>query len=224
MAVGELMPQSGLVGLWHLNGNSNDASGNGNNGSDTAISYVPGKFGQAASYNGTSSKIQVTDSNSLHFGLNDYACMAWVYPTNLAAGDQDFIGKNTSVGQGYILHRIESDGDLLVQLFTDGANNVNFTTSGVFTNNTWVHIAIVLDAAVTNKCYIYKNGVLINSASRTGAPVLNSTSDLFIGDSQFSGVFFSGRMDEVAIFNRAPSAKEIRNYYAWSKGLRTGSI
>jgi len=45
--------------LWHLNWNSNDSSGNGNNWTDTSISYVDGKLWQCASFNGTTSKIDV---------------------------------------------------------------------------------------------------------------------------------------------------------------------
>lgn len=46
-------------GLWRLNGNSNDASGNGYNGTDTGIAYglAHGRFGQGASF------VQASSSN-----------------------------------------------------------------------------------------------------------------------------------------------------------------
>jgi hypothetical protein len=44
-----------LIAHWPLNGNTNDVSGNGYDGTPTNITYVAGKIGQAASFNGTNS-------------------------------------------------------------------------------------------------------------------------------------------------------------------------
>lgn len=61
MSIGEFWPSINLARLYHLNGNSIDYSGNGQNGADTNISYAAayGKFGQGAAFNGSSSKINI---------------------------------------------------------------------------------------------------------------------------------------------------------------------
>ena len=48
-----------LISYWKLDGDSTDATGNGNTGSDTAITYNAGngKIVQGAGFNGTTSKI-----------------------------------------------------------------------------------------------------------------------------------------------------------------------
>lgn len=51
-----------IIGYWRLNGNSNDASGNGYNGTDTDMTYGAGKKDLAGIFNGTSSKITIPGS------------------------------------------------------------------------------------------------------------------------------------------------------------------
>src|SRR5918911_70792 len=55
-----------LVSYWKLDGNSSDFYGS-NSGSDTNMSYTTGKVGNAASFNGSSSVITVSDNASLNF-------------------------------------------------------------------------------------------------------------------------------------------------------------
>ena len=58
--------------LAHLNGNSNDSSGNANNGSDTNITYslANGKLGQGAGFNGSSSLIDYGNPASLQITVH----------------------------------------------------------------------------------------------------------------------------------------------------------
>jgi hypothetical protein len=49
-----------LVGWWKFDGNANDSSGNGNNGTEKSKpTYVAGKIGHAVSFDGTSDRIEV---------------------------------------------------------------------------------------------------------------------------------------------------------------------
>ena len=62
MTLGEYNWAGAATTLWlyHLNWNSNDSSGNGNNWTDTNISYVDWKFWQCGSFNWSSSKIVIS--------------------------------------------------------------------------------------------------------------------------------------------------------------------
>ena len=54
------------AGIWPLDGNSNDGSGNANNGTDSNVSYDGmGRFGSCASFNGSSSRIALPNNASL---------------------------------------------------------------------------------------------------------------------------------------------------------------
>lgn len=50
---------------YKLNGGATDDSGNGNNGTATNVTYVDGRFGQGASFNGASSYIQASNNSTL---------------------------------------------------------------------------------------------------------------------------------------------------------------
>src|SRR5690606_35078959 len=56
-----------LVAYWKYNGNSNDSSGNGHNGTDTSMTYGAGQVGDCAIFNGSTSKIIVPDANGFSF-------------------------------------------------------------------------------------------------------------------------------------------------------------
>jgi len=57
--------KDGLVAYYPFNGNANDESGNGNNGSITGnITWVNGKYGLAALFNGTNSFIEISKPGS----------------------------------------------------------------------------------------------------------------------------------------------------------------
>ena len=59
----------------------NDVSGNGNNGTAANITWTTsGKYGNALSFNGSSSRVTVPDSASLHL-TTAMTLEAWVYPT-----------------------------------------------------------------------------------------------------------------------------------------------
>ena len=71
----------GQAAHYPFDGNANDVSGNGNNG--TAVgspTYVAGIQGQAINFNGSSQYVTVPDSNSLHLGPA-YTVSFWAKPT-----------------------------------------------------------------------------------------------------------------------------------------------
>lgn len=51
-----------LISYYKLDSNSNDSVGT-NNGTDTSVSYVAGKIGNAASFNGSTSTILANTSD-----------------------------------------------------------------------------------------------------------------------------------------------------------------
>src|ERR1041385_436736 len=76
---------NGLVAYYPLDGNANDASGNGNNGAvlngATFVSDRFGGAGSALSYDGSGNgAVQVPDSPTIRFGLTSSITVAlWAY-------------------------------------------------------------------------------------------------------------------------------------------------
>src|SRR6267142_622622 len=73
-------PTSGLVAWWRGEGNANDSSGNGHNGSLlNGVAFDTGRFGQAFSFLGNLNRIFVPDANDFKL-TNSLSISAWVFP------------------------------------------------------------------------------------------------------------------------------------------------
>ncbi|NCO04629.1 MAG: LamG domain-containing protein, partial [Candidatus Magasanikbacteria bacterium] len=78
------------------------------------------------------------------------------------------------------------------------------------TQNTWVHIAFVLDT-VNNKLIQYVNGVLVDNISTIYDPSPLNTSEFRAGRGSFSDSYapeFNGQIDDMRVYSRALTADE----------------
>ena len=77
--------------------------------------------------------------------------------------------------------------------------------------NTWTHFAITQSG---NTCSMYINGALV--ASNTGVTIkpstIGSTTQNYLGKSQYNDPMFRGSIDGLKIYSRALSAAEIQNF------------
>jgi hydrogenase maturation factor HypE len=72
--------------------------------------------------------------------------------------------------------------------------------------NTWTHLAATYDGTTVR---LFVNGVQAGTRAVSGS-LAASTGALRIGGNAVWGEYFSGRIDEVRIYNRALSAAEIQ--------------
>ena len=72
--------------------------------------------------------------------------------------------------------------------------------------NTWTHVASTFDGAVIR---LYINGVQVASTAFSGTMVPSTGALRIGGNSLFVTEYFTGRIDEVRIYDRALSAAEI---------------
>ncbi|HEV2354926.1 MAG TPA: LamG domain-containing protein [Puia sp.] len=83
-------------------------------------------------------------------------------------------------------------------------------TNGFVRTGTWYKLAYTYDGMVAN---LYLNGNLISTGNHYKVPFTANSNDLFIGrSSDPSGIFpfwFNGVIDEIRIYDRALTAKEI---------------
>jgi len=117
-------PGPGIVGLWHLDGNANDSSGNGNDGTLMGgATYGTGMFGQAVSLDGSDDYVSVPDSTSLDI-TSAITVEGWIklasfsQPSTVAAKWKDISGANL---RGYLL-TVATDGTPRFYISTTGIN------------------------------------------------------------------------------------------------------
>jgi hypothetical protein len=96
-----LASSTGLVASYAFSEGSGttvaDSSGNGNNGTISGATWTTaGKYGSALSFNGTSSRVVINDSSSLHLS-SGMTLEAWVSPTSAPTFWQDVIYKQSDI-------------------------------------------------------------------------------------------------------------------------------
>lgn len=204
------LPTSGLVSLWHGEGNANDAAGT-NHGTLTngATATGTGKFGEAFRLDGVDDFVNIPHASSLNFGTGDFAISAWA---NFATttGEQIIVEKyvetlDPATAQGWVITKL-SDNRILS----------HFGTSAVQTipTNTWIHF---VGTRIGGVGALYMNGVQIASSTYTANS--DSASSLKFGhrgdpsdtpgSSDTRGFYLNGRIDEVALYNRGLTSAEV---------------
>jgi len=207
-------PPAGLVAAYGFEEGSGtmtaDVSGNGQTATIVQASWTTaGKFGNALSFNGAFSYVTVADSNLLDL-TTGMTLSAWIYPTAINSGEwRNVLIKERTGGEVYNLYaNVDTDNPAVVIVRSaDPANPVDSRGTTPIRLNTWTHLAATYDGATLN---LYVNGVLVGSRVVSGS-ILTSAGALRIGGNSTWGEFFSGRIDEVRIYNRALSQTEIQS-------------
>ncbi|MBF4375911.1 LamG-like jellyroll fold domain-containing protein, partial [Vibrio anguillarum] len=155
--------------------------------------------------------VQVAHDSQLSFS-DQLTISAWVYPVSRPAngGLHTIVAKDTN----YEFH-LDSQGRVFWywERSSGGANTL--TTSNVIPLNTWTHITIRYNrsASSNERQKIYINGV-VAATNSDNQPLKTNTVNLEIGrDYNSDNRTFSGRLDEVAIYNQALTDSQIVNLY-----------
>ncbi len=217
--LGEFIPSSSTKLLLHLNGNSTDSSGNGNNGTDTNITYsqANGKFGQGAGFTAVSNS-KITMPSSIIQGAKTVSL--WVNHTQNTFFR--YIDNSSVFNQnGFnIFHGGTSPNFELV-------TEMHQSSSPIFvlrqqptsiSDGKWHNIIHTWDGTTgTNSAKMYLDGVLVAQATPSREEDNAPERALTLGEynSQYD---YNGAIDEVIVENRAWSAEEIKKYYTMTKG------
>jgi len=212
-----------LVAYYTLNGNSNDSI-NSHNGVDTSVTYTTGKNGLGASFNGTSSKIIVP--NNLDFtptnGTNDVP-MSWSFWVNFSSIDfMQLMTRRTTNSVSEWQISISNSGILQFKIFSQNSisNYLAFNTfDSISPVSTWTQITITYNGnGLSSGMKLYKNGTETLKAPflvGTYVKCTNIGSNTAFGAAEwFSGNYFNGILDEVAIWkNRELTSLEVSELY-----------
>ncbi len=210
----------GLVGYWTfdgkdiVNGVIKDVSGNGNDGNPLNIAsstfYAPGKIGQGVKSKG-SDYVVVPDSTSLKpSGAMSWG--GWSYHTTKNT-NQAFLSKITLSTSGYMLYNSLGTQEYC---FAYGLTPNNWSDGVPIEKDKWVHYMCVYDGSTLK---IYRNGVLKSFTSVTGS-ITHSTNQLKFPSYGSGG--FIGSVDDIRVYNRALSDKEVMQLYNMGAATKVG--
>ena len=205
---------NGLVAYYPFCGNANDDSGNGNNGTVNGATLTTDRFGSvnsAYSFNGTSNFIKVLDNDLLDLTQN-LTLSAWISP-NSVVNEQAIFGKGKISSQtGYsLLHNVltpkKTGISIQNQPIPVSEAHINSSTLNL---NTWYQLVGTYNGS---ELKLYLNGILVNTVSTSLQLMPNSLTDLFIGCELSGFRFFSGKIDDIGIWNRALTQQEITQLF-----------
>lgn len=205
-------PSEGLVAYYPFNGNANDNSGNGNNGTTNGgCSWVQGVKGQACSFDG-SGYISVPNSSSLQSPSTSLSIVFWLYIDSWNNSWAPILAKSNT--QAYGQYSVEISSTAGINFWT-GTNVSTFNHQMVVGN--WYHIAFTWDGTETK---FYLDGILKGTESYSGT-ITPDNLPLEIGR-HFPGStndYLIGKLDEILIYNRALSSEEINQLFELNEGL-----
>lgn len=224
----------GLVGAWpfYEGGGSklHDVSGNNNHGTLTNMSpatdWVAGRHGYALDFDGTDDYVSLADDGDLDLS-EIYTISAWINTDELGGttGGSDraiysnyrednaspYNGVAFSLG-GYGT----SDGGQIRLFHNDNGGSppypVVHSDATTISTDQWYHVAATLDSGDTARIYIdgveANSGTISETADFTGATPNIGRAHSSASTSNPYGAF-NGQIDDVRIYNRALTAKEI---------------
>jgi hypothetical protein len=217
------VPTNGLVGWWPFNGNANDESGNGNNGSVNGATLTTDRFGnanKAYSFDG-GDWIELNLLPAIN-NSNELAVSVWVKSTGTNSNT------NCSVGCAQYYFSRGYDGGNGFNILTHQGNSPKFYggVNGGFAggqgvqdpNNTpiphsqWNHLLLNYDGALIK---LYVNGTLVGSTSYTTNVAVGNTTNAVFGRQFVPNYpyYAVGSIDDGAIWNRALSQQEVTALY-----------
>ena len=185
-----------------------DVSENGNSGTILGgPKVVDGHEGKALDFNGSSDSVVIETSDSLAKTESAITMEAWIFPRSFGA-DREIISKWDNVMNGIIHFEGKSAGNMRFCMRKDDDSMVvNFNTVATLPVDTWSHVAETYDGKAAK---VYFDGEEVFSQGGTGDMRENPDVKWWIGSMYAQDRYFDGLIDEVRIWSRALSEKEIK--------------
>jgi hypothetical protein len=214
------------VAYYPFDGNANDESGNGRNGTVNGATLIPDRFGRpnsAYAFDGISNSITLPFNCDVFTG--NFAISVWFYQVKeliQVSGTwnyQGLVGADYWADRGIMIATGKDPNG--VYLVDSQAYNVGITpTSGAVARatlspiyNSWHNIIFSYDGVNASA---YLDGVFVVSSALVG-PVSRNTVNFEIGRwtyvSYEQKYYFGGQMDDIRFYNRALSQQEIQALY-----------
>ena len=213
--------EEGLVAYYPFNGNANDESGNGNNGtpmeSVTLTTGVHGDANGAYQFGGTDNpgNIHVPNSESLQIG-DGWSFAAYVKPMSIAGmtgwGRPGDLGHFCIMGKSHDQHGVSikygypTDDTFNVNLTSWGWDEIYATANGSHLGK-WTHVAITKSG---NHYKAFINGEMLSEAETEHDFSRANSEDMYFGKYNDSWYPMNGMLDEVRIYNRTLTAEEVK--------------
>lgn len=197
---------TGIIGYWNLQGNSNDVTGNGRNGTDTNVTYSTGNglILQGGGFNGSSSNITLASTIT----QTDFTIAGWIKSSYSGSGSYQTLASWT--GSYYLV--IQASANSYDIQFGTAGGAINSSRTGLNDGN-WHFLVVTITGGTAGALYI--DGVA--DGTGTVSPFIGLT--MYFGSITNSSNYATASLDEIGIWSRALSGSEITQLYNGGAGL-----
>ena len=199
----QILGDTSCVATYRLNGDATDLSGN-YNGTATSVTYVTGQFGDAGSFNGSSSYV-----NAPYNVGGNMSISGWVKFDVNSTEEPIFCLDNLFGQPGTRAFQIKRNPQNKLYVFFFTGSDIAGTTS--LTSGVWYHIAVTFESNVAVKFYVNGSldGQVTNVTTRPTQP------NVFLGKFGDGSITnkLDGQLDQVRIFNKAITSTEVTTLY-----------
>jgi uncharacterized delta-60 repeat protein len=201
----------GLVAFYPFDGNANDLSGNGLNGSPVNVTYDTNRFGitnSSVQLDGSTSYVGVNYSNLFNFaGNSEFTLAAWFKLNGFGSGSGG-IGSLIVKGpaSGLTDYGLECPGFGNYVLWAGQDGQYPCVSTNTLELGTWYHGVVTYSNA---NWQLFLDGVL-QVQTNTTYQITQSSGGIAIGrEGDSAADYFDGSIDDVFIYNRALSPEEV---------------
>jgi hypothetical protein len=218
------VPTNGLVAWYPFNGNANDESGNGNNGIVQGPVLTTNRGGinnTAYLFDGVNDYINISPSLSEINSLSQFTISTWINKDGTSVGTLfgHWIDNSQPISPIGITQTINSQNKFGISM-VGGKTTIS---NSVIESNKWQNITLVYNgtSAAGSRLKLYINGAFMENLLDTNFPTASGS----IANRTYIGAtpglnpgpiyqFFKGKIDDLAIWNRALSADEISKIFS----------
>jgi hypothetical protein len=209
------VPSNGLVAWYPFNGNANDESGNGNNGTVNGATLSVDRIGNA---NSAYSFDGINDFIQLPFNIQQHPISVSVWFNTNAVQFQSIIDNDIAplFGNDIILSYSNyglGNNDKVCALYHDGA----FASDFSYSINTDYHLMVVW---YDNETKIFLNGNVVGSQIHSEGTIEGGNFRIGVHSNNMG--WFNGNIDDIAIYNRALTQEEITALYIGTSSNNNG--
>ena len=208
---GEINPAGSLgqdlAGLWHLNGDVNDDSGNGNVGAINGGTNcgAAGRYNEGCVFDGDGDYVAVTPPDFIE-NVSEFSISFWAKPSEVDPRNVNLFYSVVDNNQIIARYFIAANGVMEFEVRNQSQSTSDATTvnHAFKTDNGWHHYAGIFNGTTS----IYEDGILL----ATGLAISGRTETGGVAESlslSRSTAGWNGTLDDVAIWNRTLTDSEI---------------
>ena len=203
-----------LISKWTFDASTAVDDKSTNEGTATAVTYVDGKFGKCASFNGTTSSISVLANTSIDaVSMGAFRISAWIYVDSDGENDEGrIVDKMAATDAGYRFFVKGQVGSTVVLDFEvgDTGTNTRVVTSTTLSTGAWHKVEAIYNTDRSGDIYI-DGAIATYSIDTTGgtATADDSANILYFGNRAAGDRCFDGEIDDVRIYDGSFTADEL---------------